>query len=93
MNLNNFNGLASTPRRRALLALIARRDGQVRHIHAEHLVRDGNTKTVVTDVVKQMLAADWLQVIPPEQHNKAEQEQGATYYEVTEIGEKARQYR
>ncbi len=93
MAVNDFNGLASTPRRRALLALIARRDGKVRHLHAEQLVRDGNTGTVVTDVVKQMLAADWLRPIPPAQHNDREQEQGATYYQVTEIGDKARSYR
>lgn len=91
--VNDFNGLASTPRRRALVALIARRDGKVRHVHDRQQVIDGNTGTVVTDVVRQMLAADWLRVIPPEQRNQHEQEQGATYYQVTEIGEKARAYR
>lgn len=93
MTANNFNGLASTPRRRALVTLIARRDGKIRYVHAEKLVRDGNSKTVVTDVVKQMLAADWIRPIPPEQHNDREQEPDATYYDVTEIGEKARAYR
>lgn len=93
MSVNDFNGLGSTPRRRALLALIARRDGKVRHMTGDKQVRDGNTGTLVTAVVRQFLTADWVRVIPPEQRNDREQQQGATYYQVTEIGERARSYR
>lgn len=78
------NGLYPTPRRRALLALIDRRDGKVRHLHEQNIVRDLNTNTVVTDMVRQMLAVDWLRPIPPEQHNHREQEAGATYYALTD---------
>jgi hypothetical protein len=84
-----INGLYPTPRRRALLALIDRRDGKVRHLRHEQVVRDGNTNTTVTDVVRQMLFVDWLKVVPIEERNSHEREAGATYYALTEFGRAA----
>jgi hypothetical protein len=83
------NGLAATPTRKALLRAIAYDTARISYDPREGVVWDHVAGRRVTDAVTQMLLADWIRALTPDEPRALGELKFRTYYRLKTYGETA----
>ena len=83
------NGLAATPARRKLLQAIADGNGRISYDANEKTVYDHNTGIRVTNRCREMVAAEWIRALTPDEPRGPGEQWFRVYYRLTDLGRTA----